>query len=1455
MDLIAFGRPVLPGLICCMLMPAYSQNLVPNPSFETFDVCPVGYNPGFGPLQAPPWFVPTTGSSDYFNECSVGVVDVPTNAFCSSLPAHTGVAYAGGLYYYAGIPSYREYLQVQLTEPLVAGQSYDVSLYYAIGDLTCGMDKLGIYISEDAIQEPGNISVLDVTPQLEVDVFLDNNDWVFFSECYIAVGGEEYITIGSYYYDSDITLETGCPLWGGMVISYVLIDDVSVEEGPPPGPLDFTLGDDLVVCDETTLEVLVTNAYYTWQDGSHEQTYTVTETGEYHVTVSKGCTVGYDTIFVEVLESPDPIDLGAPEQILCPGETIEYDFDPDLGDFLWQDNSTSSSYTINAPGVYSVTISTVCGSEEDMVNVIGLEPPEPIDLGPDITLCPFEEISFTFDPGLGDFEWQDGSITSSFTVTEPGLYALTISNYCGEVNDEIEVEYYPEPFVVFSEDTIALCEGESVTLSLDPDIGEYFWQDGEEGPEYTVTQPGVYSVTVVNPCGSDNTSIVIDYDYEPIVDLGPDITICPQQLPYTFNLTGLADVEHFLWDDGTMDPIFTIYDAGEYGVTVSNDCFEVWDLIDVTIEDASPEVMLGADTLLCPGEVLFLDVGNIPGTYQWQDNNNGAVYGVTQSGVYSVTVTNACGVDSDSIEVGFDDFLPTLDLGPDLMLCPGEQATIDAGVTGVDFLWHDGSTLDSIVVDVAGMVILIISNDCAMNSDTVEITINASVPDADLPAQLWICTGDSVTIATSVTGVTYSWSTGNTTSSITTSDPGEYILTVTNSCGMDVDTATVIDLGSEPMVDLGLDQSICSGDTAVFNPGIGGTYLWQDGSSNTFFEATNAGTVTLVLSNSCGVAYDTAEVLLLDAIPQLDLGPDTSICPGNSVLIAPGIPDVTYTWNDGSTGTTFIANTSGYVFLDITNACGLSSDTLEVSLLPDAPSLDLGIDFSICPGDTVVLAPGVSGASYVWQDGSTDNTYEVTTAGQIILTVSNTCGSAIDTVQVSVNTTGPALELGPDISVCEGESVLINPGINGVTYLWQDGSTNPSLLVAASAIIVLEIANSCGVARDTLDVVISGVAPELNLGPDINVCEGETVLVSPGISDVTYLWQDGSTNSSLLVTTSSMIVLEITNACGVARDTMDVVIAGIAPQVDLGPDTLLCDGEILILTVDNTGVIVEWQDGSSGPVHMIEDAGLYTVSLTNLCGVTSDSVTVLTEVSPPPFDLGADQLICAGDVITLEVPLTKPGDNLLWSTGSTASSIDVSVAGEYVLMISNVCGSASDVVTVEVNTTELSDVVDNLFTYCDGDQLILNVQQPIPATYLWNNGATGTTLTVTHTGTYSVTITAECDQLMEDILVEAGDCLNPNIFIPNVFTPNGDDVNDIFRIEMDDRDLLEFQVWIYDRWGDVVYNSLNPDFEWKGDFNGKELQPGVYVYHMLVSRQIGSTTVPERLKGDVTLIR
>src|SRR5690606_10224593 len=146
-------------------------------------------------------------------------------------------------------------------------------------------------------------------------------------------------------------------------------------------------------------------------------------------------------------------------------DVITYNFNPSFGQYVWQDGSTSPTYQISGEGTYSVTLTNDCGVFEDQVIVDVLDPPAPFDLGNDTILCPLTTIVWAFDPALGDFTWQDGSTGSGFTVTDPGTYALTISNMCGQEADAVEVAYYPDPLVFFPEDTIPLCDGENFELN------------------------------------------------------------------------------------------------------------------------------------------------------------------------------------------------------------------------------------------------------------------------------------------------------------------------------------------------------------------------------------------------------------------------------------------------------------------------------------------------------------------------------------------------------------------------------------------------------------------------------------------------------------------------------------------------------------------------------------------------------------------------------------------------------------------------------------------------------------------------------------------------------------------------------------------------------------------------------------------------------------------------------
>ena len=144
-------------------------------------------------------------------------------------------------------------------------------------------------------------------------------------------------------------------------------------------------------------------------------------------------------------------------------------------------------------------------------------------------------------------------------------------------------------------------------------------------------------------------------------------------------------------------------------------------------------------------------------------------------------------------------------------------------------------------------------------------------------------------------------------------------------------------------------------------------------------------------------------------------------------------------------------------------------------------------------------------------------------------------------------------ELGPDTTLlCEGEVVTLDVTVPFGTYVWQDGSTDPTFNVSTSGIYAVTATNDCEVVTDAVEIIYQMDVPQISLGTDQTLCPGE-VLTLDAFSDLaSYVWQDGSTGSSFTVNSPGLYTVEVTNACGTVTD--EVQIDYIAPiQLDLGP--------------------------------------------------------------------------------------------------------------------------------------------------------------------------------------------------------------------------------------------------------------------------------------------------------------
>lgn len=1280
-----------------------SQNLAPNPSFEVYSICPPGVNTG-NTLECTPWTSPYN-TSDYFNGCANPIISVPSN-FQGFQYAHTGVAYTG--MYFHTIDFYREYIQAPLLQPLEADSCYLLGFWINLGNDGCGIDQAGAVLSVN----PPSFNPLP-TPQLNWsgEFLSDTANWVFVSGYYTAVGGEKYITIGNFH-PMQTEVDPNCTIqfpW-----AYYYVDDVIVQKMPPQN-FEIDLGGPVTACDSFVIDPGFPDAQYYWSNGSHGQTLTVYSSGTYSVTATYACTTFAAEIDVTVLAGAF-FDIGPNEVTFCAGETYTISLDEDFGVYQWNDGSDDTEYEITTAGTYSVTLDYGCDVVSDTVVVNVTDPPAPLDLGMDTFFCDGDEIEFQLDPSLGDFEWQDHSTSSSYIIDEEGTYSLTITNVCGEETDEIEILVIVPPVFSLGPDSILLCDDEEFQIELDPTLGDFYWQDGSASSSYAITNTGWYSLTVSNPCGALSNDIYVSHDNFPVLDLGPDLQACP-------------------------------------------------------------------------GDTLIFNGGNAQGDYIWQDGSTGSEYVVTTSGTYALTVSNDCGFNTGDINVSYQAPISPPDLGPDFTLCPGEQAVLHLNIPNASFLWNNNSTADSLVITTAGIYSVYVFNACESYRDTVSVTLQNNPPSVSLPADFYLCQGDTTILFAGAPNVAYQWNDGSQLPQLTVNAPGWYGVTVSNSCGTDHDSVFIADGGQPPMVSLGVDTAICAGNTFTITPVFSGvnSWTWQDGSTNSFFNVTTTGLVYVDVANNCGAANDSLLIGLLPAIPLLSLGPDTSLCPGESVTLSINVTSVDILWSDGSVNNNLTIADSAVVYASISNACGVSTDSVEVSLLAGPPVLDLGPDLSICPGETITLSANIADVDYLWQDGSINSSFQVTQGDTIALTITNSCGTDQDTVVIIESTQGPQVDLGPDLHACAGETITIPSNISGVSYLWQDGSTAPEYVASASGEIILLVSNLCGADSDTILVDISGVIPEPELGPDTTLCEGQSILLSAMVDpNAAVTWQDGSTNPSYLVNVEGTYSLRAMNSCGEGRDSILVSFMKGPDPFELGNDTLLCPGQSFVIVAPVTTFEKQWQDGSSGPTMVADDNITYRLIVRNACGEVSDSLKVA-------FDQ--------------HIPLVYLDGPLPW---------------------------------------------------CPEDSISLDASQSFQASYLWSTGETTPSILASLPGIYSVDVAAMCASTSGQVeLVLIDDCgIDGDLYIPNVFTPNDDNINDVFTIFTGlDVEWLSIHGTIYDRWGNLVFQSFEVPFTWDGKFHDEIMNPAVYVYVLEVRYKVENKEFESVLSGDVTLIR
>ena len=735
-----------------------AQNLVPNPSFENFTSCP------FTLAQMDlldDWYTPTPTTPDFYHTCSAYPVSIPVN-LAGTQETLTGDGYTGLVVHHgAPIPDYREYIQAVLTEPLVAGQCYDVEMFTSAAETwpRFGINHVGIYLSATPppISPNGQINV---TPQVFYDdVVLDIDNWTQLTGTFIADGGEQYITIGNFYEAGNYTIELLSPPNGGEFAAYSFIEDVRVELAQG-GQQDI----EATICEGECYE-------YEGEDYCVAGTYQIPVQGSCFSLVN--LTIYVDDLATVAIDQPETLDctitsvfLDASGSTSGPGITYQWSGPNNF-------DSNEQNPEVFEPGIYTLIVSGegFCSSIDSIEVLEEIIYPEIEAEVSGVLDCNNPVITLTGSSTTPNvtYQWTGPGVdtnTPVATTLQSGVYTLVITTSAGcSSTEEVEVLEDLTPPDIFAEVQGQLdCNTSSVILtgsSTTPNV-TYVWS----GPGLNVNTPialaeqvGIYTFVVLGSNGCVSSQSVTVEEIITVLDIEASVDGILDCANTSVTLMGSSNAPNitFQWiGPGVFanTPQAQTEQEGEYFFTVTDDngCTAETSVFVVQNTEAPTIAINTPDTISCDLTSVAIDASASNGlgtlNFEWQNSNgdilgNSAILDVGTSGSYILIITddeNSCTAIS-TVEVFGNTEQPLAVVESNGVLdCQNDLVTLDGSGSTGDPLSYEWTDTNGDVISIAmsvdvfeqGNYTLLVSNteNGCSSTMTIEVELNAEFPTA-----------------------------------------------------------------------------------------------------------------------------------------------------------------------------------------------------------------------------------------------------------------------------------------------------------------------------------------------------------------------------------------------------------------------------------------------------------------------------------------------------------------------------------------------------------------------------------------------------------------------------------------------------------------------------------------------------------------------------------------------------
>ena len=744
-------------------------------------------------------------------------------------------------------------------------------------------------------------------------------------------------------------------------------------------------------------------------------------------------------------------------------------------------------------------------------------------------------------------------------------------------------------------------------------------------------------------------------------------------------------------------------------------------------EDTLDFTLQGGPQLLGNNDIVIAAF-NTAGTFEWFKTASSAGVDIA----HSISMPDSAGhnylVGEYQNTAGFDSIL--LPDGPGMDAWVGKLRECDASIDyGASLFCQSGSVVPNILgvsggvfSEMTGSVVFSSTATGEVNlaastpggpydivyawstcADTFQISIQA-LPTVDLGGDSTVCAPNTVLLDAGNSGAGYTWSTGAMTQTINAGATGTYAVTVTQGICSASDTVNIV-VTPLPTLTLPNDTSFCAPDSLLLDAGNSGAFFdWSTGSTaQTIYVGQTGNYVVTVTQNGCSVTDD----INVTVFPQLtvNLGNDTTFCSPNTVTLDAGNSGASFLWSTGAASQTISVNATGTYSVTVTAGSCSATDTINVTILPP-PTVNLGNDTILCAPSSLTLDAGNSGATYAWSTGDTTQTISVNATGTYSVTVTAGICSTTDSIDVAF-LPSPAVNLGNDTTLCAPNTLTLDAGNSGASYLWSTGATAQTISVNATGNYSVTVtAGSCS-ASDDINITIAPT-PSVDLGNDTTLCIPNTITLDAGNSGGTYAWSTGAATQTISINATGTYSVTVTAGSCSATDTIDVTILP-PPTANLGNDTTLCTPNTLLLDAGNSGATYLWSTGATTQTISVSAAGNYSVTVTAGSCTDSDDINIATAPTPT-VDLGSDTTLCAGLSLTLDA--ANPGNGVLWSNGATSQSITVTSTGLYAVTITTPQGcTGNDEIQVTFEQA-MALILDLDSSYCETDPAVSPIGVP-----------------------------------------------------------------------------------------------------------------------------------------------